>query len=190
MLVKAGQGLIDPCPLWDDDGKVYLVHGWAKSRSGKNNLLQLSQLSADGTCVVDGHGIVIIDENTSGRGFHTLAGPKFYKRGDTYWIFAPINGSRRARRRSTAPTSPRPPVAGDPLATSLVLTAKTIFLRATGTADARCQFAYRVEGGAFRPSGVEFQATAGKWVGAKIGLFTSAAPGTNSSGHADFDFFA
>src|SRR3954471_12557158 len=26
VLVKAGKGLIDPCPLWDDDGQVYLVH--------------------------------------------------------------------------------------------------------------------------------------------------------------------
>src|SRR5581483_11712257 len=30
-LVLAGRGLIDPCPLWDDDGKVYLVHAWARS---------------------------------------------------------------------------------------------------------------------------------------------------------------
>lgn len=91
VLVKAGKGLIDPCPLWDA-GKVFLIHGWAKSRSGKNNLLTLNELSADGTRVTDGEGAVIIDENTTGRGLHTLEGPKFYKRGDTYWIFAPVNG--------------------------------------------------------------------------------------------------
>lgn len=90
--VKAGRGLIDPCPLWDDDGRVYLVHAWAKSRSGKKNLLQLNELSVDGTRVLDGDGTVIIDENHSPRGFNTLEGPKFYKRGDTYWIFAPIDG--------------------------------------------------------------------------------------------------
>lgn len=90
--VKAGRGLIDPCPLWDDDGRVYLVHAWAKSRSGKKNLLQLNELSADGTRVLDGDGVVIIDENHSPRGFNTLEGPKFYKRGDTYLIFAPIDG--------------------------------------------------------------------------------------------------
>lgn len=92
VLVKGGKGLIDPCPLWDDDGQVYLVHGWARSRSGKNNLLTLNRLSADATCVTDGDGVVIIDENSSGRGFHTLEGPKLYKRGDTYWIFAPVDG--------------------------------------------------------------------------------------------------
>jgi beta-xylosidase len=92
VLVKAGKGLIDPCPIWDDDGKVYLIHGWAKSRSGKNNLLTLNDLSPDGTHVTDGEGRVIIDENAAGRNLHTLEGPKFYKRGDTYWIFAPVNG--------------------------------------------------------------------------------------------------
>ena len=34
VLVKSGRGLIDPCPLWDEDGSVYLIHGWAKSRAG------------------------------------------------------------------------------------------------------------------------------------------------------------
>lgn len=92
VLVKGGRGLIDPCPLWDDDGRTYLVHAWAMSRAGKKNLLQLNELSADGTRVLDGNGVVIIDENRSSRGFNTLEGPKFYKRGDTYWIFAPIDG--------------------------------------------------------------------------------------------------
>jgi len=92
VLVKSGKGLIDPCPLWEDDGKVYLIHGWAMSRAGKSNLVTLNELSADALHVTDGEGTVIIDENTSGRGLHTLEGPKFYKRGDTYWIFAPVDG--------------------------------------------------------------------------------------------------
>jgi hypothetical protein len=92
VLVKGGRGLIDPCPLWDDDGRTYLVHAWAMSRAGKKNLLQLNELSADGTRVLDGDGVVIVDENRSSRGFNTLEGPKLYKRGDTYWIFAPIDG--------------------------------------------------------------------------------------------------
>ena len=33
VLVKAGKGMIDPCPLWDDDGRVYLAHAWAGSLS-------------------------------------------------------------------------------------------------------------------------------------------------------------
>ena len=34
LLVEAGKGLIDPCPLWDDNGKTYLVHAYAGSRAG------------------------------------------------------------------------------------------------------------------------------------------------------------
>lgn len=33
VLVKKAYGNIDPCPLWDDDGRVYLVHAFANSRS-------------------------------------------------------------------------------------------------------------------------------------------------------------
>jgi beta-xylosidase len=92
VLVKAGKGLIDPCPFWDTDGKLYLVHGWARSRAGKANLLTLNELSPDGMRITDGDGTVIIDENTTGRGLSTLEGPKLYRRDDEYWIFAPVNG--------------------------------------------------------------------------------------------------
>ena len=30
--VLPGKGLIDSCPIWDDDGRAYIVHGYAKSR--------------------------------------------------------------------------------------------------------------------------------------------------------------
>ena len=39
VLVKEGKGMIDPCPLWDEDGKAYLVNGWAASRAGMNSTL-------------------------------------------------------------------------------------------------------------------------------------------------------
>ena len=29
VLVKAGKGIIDTCPFWDEDGKVYMVHAYA-----------------------------------------------------------------------------------------------------------------------------------------------------------------
>ena len=34
LLVYPGKGVIDPCPLWDDDGNTYLVHAFAGSRAG------------------------------------------------------------------------------------------------------------------------------------------------------------
>ena len=89
VMVKAGKGLIDPCPLWDTDGKVWLVHGWANSRSGRNNLLTLLPLNADGTAPTgEGKDIIL------GPTFKvtTLEGPKFYQFNGWYWIFAPVGG--------------------------------------------------------------------------------------------------
>ena len=90
ILVKAGRGLIDPCPFWDEDGQLYLVHGWAKSRAGINNLLTLLKLTPDGTRPLD-DGKVIIDANRI-EGWGTLEGPKLYKRHGYYYIFAPAGG--------------------------------------------------------------------------------------------------
>jgi beta-xylosidase len=90
ILVKAGKGLIDPCPLWDDDGQLYLVHAWAKSRAGFNNVLTVVKLSADGTRAIDEGRRVI--GGADFPGYTTLEGPKFYKRGGYYYIFAPAGG--------------------------------------------------------------------------------------------------
>lgn len=89
-LVKAGKGLIDPCPLWDDDGRAYLMHAWAKSRSGINNILTLHRLSPDGLRVED-RGKTVVDGNKL-TGYSTLEGPKLYKRAGYYYIFAPAGG--------------------------------------------------------------------------------------------------
>ncbi len=90
VLVKAGKGLIDPCPFWDDDGQLYLIHAWARSRAGIANLLTLQKLSPDGTKVLD-DGKVIIDGNKIPN-WTTLEGPKLYKRHGFYYVFAPSGG--------------------------------------------------------------------------------------------------
>ncbi len=86
-LVKAGKGLIDPCPLWDEDGRAYLVHGWAFSRAGIKNLLTGHGMSPDGRELLDA-GRVIVDGDAL-PGWFTLEGPKVYRRDGWYWIFAP-----------------------------------------------------------------------------------------------------
>ena len=47
-LLLPGKGIIDPTPLWDDDGKAWLLHGWAKSRAGINNVLTLRRWRRSG----------------------------------------------------------------------------------------------------------------------------------------------
>ncbi|WP_231745517.1 glycoside hydrolase 43 family protein [Arthrobacter sp. EpRS71] len=89
-LLYAGRGLIDPCPLWDEDGTAYLVHGWAKSRIGVKNRLTVHRMSPDASRLLD-HGTHVINGEEL-PGFTTLEGPKFYKRDGWYWIFAPAGG--------------------------------------------------------------------------------------------------
>lgn len=89
VLVKAGKGLIDPCPLWDDDGRVYLINAWASSRSGFNSILTISELNGEGSKVI-GNPILVYDGNIDGN--HTTEGPKLYKRNGYYYILAPAGG--------------------------------------------------------------------------------------------------
>jgi beta-xylosidase len=93
VLVKGGKGLIDPCPLFDDDGQIYLVHAWARSRAGFANVLTLVRLSSDGLKAADEGKIIINGDKIPG--YRTLEGPKFYKHGGYYWVFAPAGGVKQ-----------------------------------------------------------------------------------------------
>jgi beta-xylosidase len=90
-LLLAGRGIIDPAPLWDDDGSAYLLHAWAKSRSGINNVLTLRRMDTQATRMLDDAGKIVID---GGRypGYHTVEGPKLYKANGYYYVFAPAGG--------------------------------------------------------------------------------------------------
>lgn len=106
ILVKAGKGYIDPCPLWDEDGRAYLVNAWAASRSGFNSILTISEMSPDGTRLL-GNPTIIYDGNPAGN--HTIEGPKFYKRNGYYYILAPAGGVEQGWQlalRSKSPFGP------------------------------------------------------------------------------------
>ena len=89
VLVKAGKGMIDPCPLWDDDGRVYLAHAWAGSRAKFNSVLTVCELNKEGTAVIS-DPILVFDGNDGVN--HTIEGAKFYKRNGFYYLFAPAGG--------------------------------------------------------------------------------------------------
>jgi len=88
VLVEAGKGLIDPCPLWDDDAQVYLVHAFAGSRAGIKSIIVVKKLNKEGTKVTDKGALVYDGHETD----PTIEGPKFYKRNGYYYIFAPAGG--------------------------------------------------------------------------------------------------
>ena len=103
--VVPGKGMIDPCPLWDDDGRCYLVNGWAASRAGLNSILTVRELSADGTRAI-GKPCIAFDgwqEN------FTSEGPKFYKRDGWYWIMNPAGGVERGWQLAMRSKSPYGP---------------------------------------------------------------------------------
>jgi beta-xylosidase len=97
VLVEAGKGLIDPCPLWDNDaspnakggrGSVYLVHAFAGSRAGIKSVIVVKKMNAEGTKTIDA-GVLVYDGHETDP---TIEGPKFYKRNGYYYIFAPAGG--------------------------------------------------------------------------------------------------
>ncbi|WP_428940690.1 glycoside hydrolase family 43 protein [Fontivita pretiosa] len=87
-LMAAGKGLIDPCPLWDDDGQAYLVHAYAGSRAGIKNRLRVAPMATDGSKLI-GEGKIVFHEPEK---HPTLEGPKFLKKDGWYYILAPAGG--------------------------------------------------------------------------------------------------
>jgi len=88
VLIIGGKGLIDPCPLWDDDGKVYLVHAYAGSRAGIKSVIVVKELNKEGTKAID-DGVIVYDGHELDP---TIEGPKFHKRNGWYYILAPAGG--------------------------------------------------------------------------------------------------
>lgn len=86
-LVEA-KGWIDPCPLWDDDGKAYMVFAYARSRCGIKHRLAVVEIDPQCTRLL-GEPEVIFDGEQIGP---TTEGPKFYKYNGLYYIFAPSGG--------------------------------------------------------------------------------------------------
>ena len=89
LCVIPGKGMIDTCPLWDEDGRCYLVNGWANSRSRFASVLTVREMNAEGTKAISQPVIVFDGNGTENR---TCEGPKFYKRDGWYWIMCPAGG--------------------------------------------------------------------------------------------------
>ena len=88
VLVAGGKGLIDPCPLWDDDGQVYLAHAYAGSRAGIKSVIAIMKLNREGNKSLD-DAVLVYDGHELDP---TIEGPKLYKRNGWYYIFAPAGG--------------------------------------------------------------------------------------------------
>ena len=88
VIVKAGKGIIDTTPLWDEDGKVYMVHAYAGSRAGLKSVLAICELNSNATKAI-GPSRIIFDGHIDQV---TCEGPKIHKRNGYYYIFHPAGG--------------------------------------------------------------------------------------------------
>lgn len=88
MLVKKGKGIIDACPFWDENGKVYMVHAYAGSRAGLNSVLAICELNSTVDKAVT-QSRIVFDGHENQR---ICEGPKLYKKDGFYYIFHPAGG--------------------------------------------------------------------------------------------------
>ncbi len=89
-LILPGKGYIDPCPVWNEDGTAYVIHGYAKSRIGFKSILGIFQITADGEHCISEDTFLYDGTKTN----PTIEGPKVYKRNGYFYIFAPAGGVR------------------------------------------------------------------------------------------------
>ena len=105
-LVIPAKGMIDVCPLYDDDGRIYLVNGWANSRAGMNSVLTVRELDAEETREISAP-VMVYDGVPDGN--FTAEGPKFYKKDGEYWLFFPaggVGGGWQVAARAKSPYGP------------------------------------------------------------------------------------
>lgn len=69
------------------------------------------------------------------------------------------------------------------------LTGNTVYLQVKVTAGANYQFSYSLNGKEFRKVGDQYIAKKGKWIGAKVGLFSTRETSINDVGWGDYDWF-
>ena len=66
---------------------------------------------------------------------------------------------------------------------------RPVYLRVRVGEGAMAQFAYSTDNARFTPVGRPFKASAGRWVGAQVGLFSTASAEASRKAYADFDYF-
>lgn len=64
-----------------------------------------------------------------------------------------------------------------------------VHLRLTVNEGGECQYSFSGDGRKFTGLGGKFKAREGRWIGAKVGLFSLAFSQAQARGHADFDWF-
>lgn len=88
-----GKGYIDPCPVWLEDGRAFVVHAYAKSRIGFKSRLGVFEMTPDCTKAISEDTIIFDGEKTDPQQI-TIEGPKVYVRDGKIYILSPAGGVR------------------------------------------------------------------------------------------------
>ena len=153
-------GWDDPCPLWDEDGRAWLV---ASSPGRGAWITWLIPMSPDGRSI-DLDGRAVIDD------WHTSEGNKIYKLGGRYYVL-------------------HNEVRGDGNRVLVIMRAASASRRPPGCAVHPHQTPARhgLDGRTFDPLGNTDTASWSDYRGARIALFSTAP--TDDAGTARFDTF-
>ena len=89
-------GWIDPCPLWDDDGRAYMFFAYARSRCGLKHKLMMIEIDSECRKTIGKERLIFDGTQTA----HTCEGPKAYKKDGMYYIFFPAGSPLRASSRT------------------------------------------------------------------------------------------
>ncbi len=84
-------GWIDPCPIWLDDGRAFMVFAYARSRAGINNVIALVEIDPECRRVL-GNPEIIFDGNLIAP---ISEGPKAYLHDGDILILFPAGGVER-----------------------------------------------------------------------------------------------
>ncbi len=91
VLVRPAKGFIDPCPFIDEDGRMYVVHAYAKSRIGFKSKLGIFEISRETLQAVSEDAFIFDGEDPAHPAI-TIEGPKVYRRDGYVYILAPAGG--------------------------------------------------------------------------------------------------
>ena len=82
-----GKGFEDPCPVWAH-GKCFVVFAFAKSRIGFNSRLAVFETDSELKTPADKYAYIYDGHDHNPN----IEGPKFYRRGNYFYILAPAGG--------------------------------------------------------------------------------------------------
>jgi hypothetical protein len=72
---------------------------------------------------------------------------------------------------------------------SFKIKSNEIYFKVDVAKDGKCNFTFSENGNDYKKIGQAFQAREGRWIGAKVGLFSLTNEETGLKGYADFDWF-